>query len=190
VGDQIRDSQVFKKLVADIPNIEEDLRIFNAQYREFVTKDHAVVGSVLRSHLIVEHFLDRYLAAANPAINGWSHARLSFTQKVALANNAQSKVRMLIPGMQCLNRLRNQLVHNLNAEFDVASIGPIREFITIWYQAGGKFIPEGVHFVEEFALVAGGWLHSDTCMIERHTPAEGLPGLLGWYKENEDKGIR
>jgi hypothetical protein len=48
-------------------------------------RDDAAVGVILRCHLIVEHFLDRYLAAANPGIQEWDSARLSFAQKLALA---------------------------------------------------------------------------------------------------------
>jgi len=179
-----KESALFQKLLQDAPNIEKDLHDFNAKYRGFVERDYTAVSVVLRCHLIVEHFLDQYLAAANPAIDGWGDARLTFAQKLALAENPRSKLQMLLPGLRCLNTLRNRLAHRLDAEFSEQAVAPIREFITVWYRAAGKPIPEGTKLIEEFALQASAWMHSDTSMIKRHTPDQGLPGLLVWYQED------
>ena len=184
--ERMKQSALFRKLLDDAANIEEDLRTFNAQYRRFVERDDAAVGVILRCHLIVEHFLDGYLNAANPAIQEWDSARLTFAQKLALADHPRSKLHMLMPGLRCLNSLRNRLAHQLDAEFDVATIGPIREFMTIWNTAAGKPIPHGIPLVEEFALHASAWLNSDTCMIARHVPEQGLLGLFEWYRDDDN----
>lgn len=183
--ERFKQSKLFQKLLHDAPNIEEDLRTFNAQYRRFVERDDATVGVILRCHLIVEHFLDGYLAAASPAVQGWDSARLTFAQKVALADHPRSKLRMVMPGLRCLNSLRNRLAHRLDAEFDDAAIGPIRDFIAIWNSAAGKSVPQGIRLVEEFALHASAWLHGDACMIARHVPEHGLLGLFEWYRDDD-----
>lgn len=185
-----KESALFKKLLDDAPNIEKDLQNFNAKYRSFVERDDAAVSVVLRSHLIVEHFLDQYLASANPSIQGWGAARLTFAQKLALAEHPRSKLQMLLPALKCLNALRNRLAHRLDAEFDDGSVAPIREFITVWNRAAGKPIPEGVRLIEEFALQASAWMHSDASMINRHVPEQGLPGLLAWYQEPPDSDAK
>jgi hypothetical protein len=186
-AERFKRSQLFQKIVDDAPNIEEDLRTFNAQYRRFVERDDAAVGVILRCHLIVEHFLDGYLTAANPAIQEWDSARLTFAQKLALADHPRSKLRMAMPGLRCLNSLRNRLAHRLDAEFDEAVVGPIREFITLWNTAAGKPVPQGIRLVEEFALHASAWLHSDACMIARHVPEQGLLGLFDWYRDDDNQ---
>ena len=61
-------SATFRKLVHDIPALEDDLESFNSEYGRFINSDVSTHGVVLRCHLIVEHFLDEYLSAANPAI--------------------------------------------------------------------------------------------------------------------------
>ena len=180
-----KQSKLFQKLLQDAPNIEADSRTFNAQYRRFIERDDAAVGVILRCHLIVEHFLDGYLTAASPAIQEWDSARLTFAQKLALADNKRSKLRMIMPGLRCLNSIRNRLVHQLDAEFDETAIGPIREFITIWNTAAGKPVPQGISLVEEFALQASAWFHSDSSMIARHVPDKGLMGLFEWYRDDE-----
>ena len=182
--ERIRQSKLFQKLLDDAPNIEEDLRTFNAKYRHFLERDDAAVGVILRCHLIVEHFLDMYLAAANPGIQEWDSARLSFAQKLALADHPRSKLHILMPGLRCLNTLRNRLAHRLDAQFEESAIGSIREFMTIWNTAAGKPVPEGLTLIEEFALNASGWLHGDASMIARHVPDHGLLAFFEWYKED------
>ncbi len=189
--DHFRESDVSRrllaKLVADAPNMEEDLRIFNAKYRGFITRDDKAMRVVLRCHLIVEHFLDRYLAAANPAVVNWDSARLSFSQKLSLADHPQSSLRLLMPGLVSLNKLRNRIAHRLDAEFDKAAVAPIRDFMRMWCEALGKPVPKGLALLEDFSLQASGWLFGDVCMIERHAPDKGLLGLLEWWR-NETNG--
>ena len=179
-------SGLFRKLVEDAHNIEEDLRVFNAQYRGFVQRDDAAVGIVLRSHLIVEHFLDAYLAAANPAIVEWDKARLGFMQKLALADHERSNLHLLMPGLRSLNTIRNHVSHRLDTDLNDSLVEPMRDFITVWNNAAGKPVPNSLALIEEFALLASAWLHSGACMINRHVPSQGLLGLLAWYSDDED----
>ena len=185
--DQIRQSPLFKKLVADAHNMEKDLSVFNQQYRQFLERDDAAVATVLRCHLIVEHFLDRYLHAANPVIREWDQARLNFTQKLALADNPRSSIHILMPGLRCLNRIRNRVSHELQVPLEDTDLGPIRSFITVWHGAAGKSVPEGLRLVEAFALTASSWLHGYSCSIERHAPDHGLAGVFDWYDTDDSR---
>jgi hypothetical protein len=178
-----RDSPLFQALLADAHNIEEDLRVFNAEYRGFIERDDIGVGSILRCHLIVEHFMSDYLSAANPSVDEWGSARLTFAQKLALVDHPRSKVRLLIPSLRCLNSLRNRIAHRLDAELDHSAVGPIHEFMTIWNRAAGKAVPTGMQLVQEWALLASAWFHGDACMIRRHAPESGLLGLLAWHSK-------
>jgi hypothetical protein len=75
--DNFRKSPLFRKLLDDAHNMEEDIRVFNARYRSFLQRDDAIIGVILRCHLVVEHFLDEYLIAAHPGVHGWDSARLT-----------------------------------------------------------------------------------------------------------------
>jgi len=182
----IRSSPVFQKLLADARNMEEDLRVFDAQWRDFLTRDDAVARTVLRAHLIVEHFLDVYLRASNPAVTEWESTRLTFAQKLALADNPDTNVHFLMPGLRCLNRVRNHLVHNLQTTPEDINIQPIRQVISVWKEAGGNPVPEGLDLIAEMALLASGWMYGTACMVRRHAPEAGLPGLQAWWRAGGD----
>lgn len=184
--EQIRKSPLFAKLLADVNNMEEDLRVFNRRYRQFLERDDAAVATVLRCHLVVEHFLDTYLRAANPIILHWDEARLTFVQKLSLADNPLSSINMLMPGLKCLNKIRNRVAHQLQVEFNDMDIQPIRSFVSVWYGAAGKPVPDGMDLLEAFVLTASSWLYGTACMIERHTPKHGLTGLIDWYAPEDD----
>jgi hypothetical protein len=181
---EITQSPLFKKLLADAHNMEEDLRNFNMLYQQFLNRDEAAVSRILRSHLIAEHFLDGYLRAANPVIQEWDAARLTFAQKLELADNPRSSIHMLLPGLRCLNRLRNHVAHRLQAETTDDDLQQVREFVSMWHGALGKPLPDGLNLLEAFVLIASGWLHGAACMIQRHTPEHGLSGLFAWYRHD------
>ena len=79
-------------------------------------QDAARVGRVLRAHLVVEHFLTEYIAAANPNLGSLNDARLGFAQKVELLGVSNSVLVMLTPGLKRLNQVRNRLAHRLSVE--------------------------------------------------------------------------
>ena len=62
-------SSFAKELMADAGNMEEDVKEFNLLYHQFLEHDAAAVGVILRSHLIVEHFLVLPLLGASPGEN-------------------------------------------------------------------------------------------------------------------------
>jgi hypothetical protein len=183
--DTLRESALFRKLLADAKNMEGDLRTFNARYRDFLEQDDAPLCTVLRCHLIVEHFLDCYLRAANPIISDWDQARLGFAQKLALADNPRTGVHMLIPGLRCLNKIRNRIAHQLVVDLKPADLEPVRSFFSLWHGALGEPVPDGLALLEKFTLTASGWLYGYVCGIERHGPRRGLTGLLEWYADDD-----
>ena len=94
----------------------------HALYRSFDemaqrwNQDALLIGRILRSHLFVEYYLTRYLAVRNPALGELDSARLSFAQKVSLADRSDASVSYLIPGVAQLNKIRNRLAHTLRAD--------------------------------------------------------------------------
>ncbi len=79
-------------------------------------QDRNTLGSILKSHLFVEHFLTAYLKSRNPNLGDTDTARLSFAQKAALAHNPKSAESHLFLGIRHLNRIRNRIVHQFASE--------------------------------------------------------------------------
>jgi len=177
----LRGTALFEKLLAEGPNIEKDFYSFRAKYAE-LWSGHDPPIVVLRSHLIIEYFLDRYLPAANPGIEQWGKKLgLSSFQKLALADNSWTFMHYAMPALRCLNRLRNDVAHDLSVSLDESAVKPIHEFVALWSKARGEPIPEGTELIEHFARRVCGVLDAMTSMIKRHGHGHGLTGLLEWY---------
>jgi hypothetical protein len=176
----IHSSPLFRKLLADAPNIEADLRAFNERYARLVKQDDRQVGTVLRCHLVVEHFLDEYLAAAKPAIPDLPSARLTFAQKLSLAEHPRTFFALVMPGLRCLNRVRNHLAHRLEITDLESEFQPIQDFVTMWRTAGGYEVPQGLLAVQDFTLTCCGFMHGASRTIGRHGRGRGLIGMFEW----------
>jgi hypothetical protein len=52
---------VMRKLEPHWPNIMAHFNSENEKFKALVSQDHDLLGRVLKSHLIVEHYLNRFL---------------------------------------------------------------------------------------------------------------------------------
>lgn len=77
-------------------------------------QDIGAMGRVLRSHLIVEHYMTAYLQKVNPNLGVIDEARIGFAQKVDLLGDHDILITELIPGIRRVNTVRNRLAHNLS----------------------------------------------------------------------------
>ena len=101
---------------------EKAWEIINAEFAEVGRRwnqDVVVVGRILRSHLFVEHYLYEHLTKANPRLGSVEKARLSFSQKVALLDAGDPRLREILPGIKHLNTIRNRLAHRLNVAIEI-----------------------------------------------------------------------
>src|SRR5580704_9847581 len=96
---------------------ETDSEVKN--FNKLWNQNYEKIGRVMRSHLVVEHFLTEYLVQESPKLNV-EDARLTFGQKINLLRNHDKIIAMLRPGIERLNKIRNRLAHNLNAEITEA----------------------------------------------------------------------
>ena len=128
--------------------------------------DIASIGRVLRSHLVVEHFLARVIEKNNPKLGDLSKARLSFFQKLELLDTSAIILQELKPGIKRLNEIRNRIAHKL--EVDVTQEDKA-EFLGIGiYEAmrnesekrSGKKSGDPIDILEDFSLFAAGMLQS------------------------------
>jgi len=78
-------------------------------------RGHDTIGRLLKCHLVLEHYLDRFLTEKMGLTNLYN-ARLSFIQKAHLIPDDDPISDVLKPGIIQLNTIRNRFSHNLDAE--------------------------------------------------------------------------
>jgi hypothetical protein len=172
-----------QQLLRDADTIETALGRFNAQWARFWERNADHLGTVLIGHLAVEHYIDDWLTAANPGMKAVGDTRLSFAQKVELLDGADPSVQWLLPGLIRLNRIRNKLAHDLDAEISERDLEPLRNVVWPWHSAGGKPCNSGIALVKDFALLVCGMLSSQAHSIRRYGDGCGLVAYQRWLKD-------
>lgn len=120
-----RTESALKKLsdaYGGIENLHKEFRERQAQYEKAWDKDPASKGRVIRSHLLVEYFLDR-LIRSNLAEeldiflkkNKREYLELSFREKIDLVESKKSNFSHMTEFLKKFNYVRNKVIHNLNS---------------------------------------------------------------------------
>lgn len=128
-------------------------------------QDVGAIGRILRAHLFVEHFITGCLTAFNPALGGLEKARLSFAQKLALIEDYSPETQELAVGIRRLNKIRNQLAHNLEAtvtDQDKESLLSVKSFRALREELAKPGTPSdnSMDVLEDFAKHVGNRLNS------------------------------
>jgi hypothetical protein len=179
-------SSFMRKLLEDAPHIEEDFAAFKLSYEKLYQVDYEMRTIILQSHLVLEYHINKYLEAANPAAPNILSARLTFPQKLELADHPQVNFSFLISGMLAMNGLRNKIAHRLDYIPKKADWDPIRQCVQTWNTAAGKPIPASeIELLRVFTEMACVFLHGDTQAILRRGDGAGLIGLLNWWKNEK-----
>ncbi|MGP1665363.1 MAG: hypothetical protein ACTS5I_05515, partial [Rhodanobacter sp.] len=106
--------------------------------------DYDTLGYLLSCHLIIEHYLDHFLATYPNAPFGWENAKLTFSQKVALISKLPfPEPYNLPPVIKHLNSLRNRFGHNINTTLSEKDLRPFCQFLGKCrkHVQGAKYIP-------------------------------------------------
>jgi hypothetical protein len=170
----------------EAPALEKDLHSFNLKYSFLSNRNDQSSSRILKYHLLLEHYLDKYLEAANPAIKNWGQARLTFHQKLELVQHPQTAFVLITPGIRCVNTIRNRVSHNLEVNLSEDALNPIRDFLNIWYTALGRPIRSDIDMVEDFTLTCCAIINGYVTSISRHAKITGLPELLTWWSREPD----
>ena len=144
-------------------NDEMDSKL--ARINEKWNQDIDAIGRILRAHLFVEHFVTECLVSFNPALGNIKEARLTFSQKIALIENYSDETKELSTGIRRLNKIRNQLAHNLEGnvtEQDKESLLSVTSFKALREALAKPGVPsiENLDVLEDFAKHVGGRLAS------------------------------
>jgi hypothetical protein len=180
----LRQIKLFQKMLQEAPAIEQEFQDFNLEYALLSERDDQLISRILKCHLLIEYYLDKYLAVANPAIQNWDKAKLSFYQKLELVIHPQTIFVMIEPGMRCINKLRNKTTHTIQLSFDEDELKPIKDFLDVWFGVLGKPVRSGVDLIEDFTLVCCAFINSYVSTINRYADNKGLVGLLEWRSDN------
>lgn len=103
-----------------------------AEFNEQWDQDIGAMGRVLRSHLIVEHYMTAYIQKTNPNLGAIDDARLGFAQKVDLLGNLDVLLTSLVPGIRRLNTVRNRLAHNMSVAVTPNDVNVFRSIEYYW----------------------------------------------------------
>lgn len=147
--------KVVDRLKPHMAEIEAHFNVENARFIELMSRPHDVVGRLLKCHLVVEHYLDRFLSE-HFGIEDVESAKLGFFNKAMLLPSRASSAAFVKPGILKLNSLRNRVGHNLDTNISLGDLGPINDVLAI-ARAGVNFA-ESIKAIEAFTTVACTWL--------------------------------
>ncbi|MHA6140944.1 hypothetical protein ACX3YC_26550 [Pseudomonas mohnii] len=155
----MRDIEGIEKVVAylqpHMPEIEARFHTENENYINLMNRPHDIIGRLLKCHLVVEHYLERFLSE-HYGIENVQSAKLGFFNKAALLPGRASSAAFVKPGILRLNSLRNQVGHNLGADITFNDLGPIDGVLNV--ARPGIVFASPIDAIEAFTTVVCTWL--------------------------------
>lgn len=143
--------KVIEKLAPFRVDIDEHFKSENERFKGFMEKEHDLPGLVLKCHLIVENYLERYLSV-HYGIEEIESARLTFFQKAKLLPDTASSSAFIKPGVVELNVIRNHIGHDLDTVIEPHNLVRINQVLKI-AREGVEFEDVGAR-IEAFTTVA------------------------------------
>lgn len=96
--------------------------------------DYELLGYFLSCHLIIEHYLEKYLELRHHDLD-CDAARLTFGQKTALLTNFKVSDKYdCIPAIKHMNSLRNKLSHNVSFQITPTDLLPLTQYLKKVYE--------------------------------------------------------
>ncbi len=110
-----------KERLAQLDDLED---LFHDLWRQELRATRRLDLLILKCHIVIEIFLNRLLLLSAHNETDFEKERFTFSQKVTLAHAfALSPDPVLIPTLDCLNKVRNQIAHGL--QFDMGIVNKI-----------------------------------------------------------------
>jgi len=147
--------RVVEILRPHMAEIEERFNIENQRFITLIQHPHDIIGRLLKCHLIIEHYLERFLSA-HYGLENIEDAKLNFFNKAMLLPTSSSSAAFVRPGILKLNSIRNKASHNLAREPSFDDLGPISDVLEIARPAVSFSSP--IEAIEAFTTVACTWL--------------------------------
>lgn len=135
--------------------IETDFNSHNERFLKLLAVDHEPIGRILRAHLVIENFLDMFLANFYQ-IEEFEDLRLTFAQKAKLLPSRRSSAAFVRPGIIQLNTIRNKFGHKIDHSIENHNLSAIYEVLR-HARPNVKFESQ-IEVIEGFAAVACAFL--------------------------------
>ena len=184
--DKFLNSKYARYLIKNATQMEKDLQKFNSEIKEHLNRKTDELNTILKCHLTIEYYIDNYLKVSYPTIINWDKLRLTFIQKLELANNPRTLIGMHYKSIKCMNAIRNKFVHNISYKIKTEDYKDIENIMNIWYKASGRQNSTDLKMIIDFTIWICGILDSMTNGIEKESKELGLSGYLIWLKEMQD----
>lgn len=136
-------------------DIEAHFNVENERFKALMGRPHDTLGKILKCHLVVENYLDRFLTA-HYKLDDIEKIRLSFYQKAQLLPNCGEAAAFAKPGVVALNVIRNRFGHNIDAEIRPDDLNSIHRILRV---SRPKInFGEPIEAIEAFTTVACSFL--------------------------------
>ena len=153
------ESEIFKRMLVLVPELIQSNEKFNSTFGNLWSRSNQSLDTIVRCHLILESFLTKYIESKSRNIFNVKEARLSFNQKVGLIKDSEPILRIIYPGINDLNKVRNKLVHDLDYEIK-EEFSNIARYVNAWQSALGASSLAGTDLIFKFTQLACAHLHN------------------------------
>jgi hypothetical protein len=148
-------NQVLEVIKPHMDSIEKHFSEMNGIFINLMEQPHDNIGRVLKCHLVVEHFLTKFLVDFY-RIDGLENLQLRFAQKIELVPRAGGSASFVRPGIIQLNKIRNKLGHDLSTQIERHNISAIYEVLAIARK--GINLDDPIKAIEAFTPIACAFL--------------------------------
>ena len=145
--------EAVEKMKPHWADIKQHFEHENHIFIGLTSSTHDTLGRVLKCHLIVEHYLDRFLVS-HFGLDNFDNVRLTYAQKAQLLPDRATAAALVKPGIVRLNKIRNKFAHSLGAEITDADLGSIRTVLALDIARPGVAFESPVEAIEAFTTVA------------------------------------
>jgi hypothetical protein len=142
-------------LAPHMKEMEAEFEREQRRFAELFSRASDIPGRILKSHLVLEHYLDRHLTEAM-GLQHVDDARLSFYQKATLLPTERSVAGFIKPGILRVNTIRNRVAHNLDASIGPDDLEPMEPLLLISRPSVEGAEP--IVKIEKFTILACTWL--------------------------------
>lgn len=137
------------------PQIQEFFEKENERYKKLFNRDTEHIGRILKCHLIIESYIDKYIAEHNK-IENMKELRLSFYQKASLIPKNGTSTSVVRPGILQVNSIRNKFSHNMGVSIQDEDLSAINTVLAFARPETAQM--SYVERIEAFTTVASTWL--------------------------------
>ena len=181
--DAFKKTKYWRYLIEHFDEMDRGRLEFKRQFSTFIENKTDEMAVVLKSHLIVEHYIDQYIATAFPSIANTNKLNLRFSSKIEMINNPRTIFGYYSDSLKQLNSLRNKFAHNLEYTISDVDLSKMKEVMDTWNSAGGYELVTGMEVIRQYTMWISSSLDSTTRGIKKESKSLGIAGYVQWLQE-------